>query len=150
MKYIRHDRLEYLSQTTMGNISIDNDFFCYTLEDTIRAKGIKVNGETGIPEHARGYRVGIRYSPNFNREMLILYTEADNETLTHNGISFKFIYAHGGNNHSNSEGCVLVAYKKSGNTIYETAEKELFDKVKGWLDSGEEVRWCTTNMNIGL
>ena len=77
--------------------------------------------------------------------MLILYTESDKETLKLNGKSFKYIYAHGGNNHKNTSGCVLVAFSKYENTIQGTAEKQLFDKVSAFIKNGDDVRWIIVN-----
>jgi len=146
MKIITHNRLEYYAQTTIGIIIINGDKFCNTLEDTVRPHGIKVKGHTSIPDSdIFGYTVGIRYSAKFNREVLVLYTEEDEITLEHGGISFTYIYAHGGNTHEDTEGCILLGYNRMGNTIQGTAEQELFDIVKGWIDEGEEVRWLITN-----
>lgn len=146
MKSIIHNRFKYYPETTIGEIFIDSKHFCFTLEDTVRASGIKVQGYTAIPSnHYYGYKVGIRYSPGFKRDMLILYTEDDKETLEFNGISFKYVYSHGGNKHEDTEGCVLVAKSVDGNLIYGTMEKELFDIVSEWIKAGEEVRWFITN-----
>jgi len=146
MKQIIHNRTKYLSRTTLGEIIIDGERFCHTLEDTVRAKGIKLRKETAIAQNTDvGYKVGIRYSNSFNRFVLILYTEDDKITLKAGGISFKYIYAHGGNKHDDTEGCVLVGFNKNENTIYGTAERELFNLVSGWIDAGEEVRWVVTN-----
>lgn len=151
IRYIVHNRIEYFTRTTISDISVNGEWFCYGLEDTLRPFGVKVDGETAIPANANeGYSVGIRRSPAFDRDMLVLYTEPDRETIKYSGVKFKYVYPHGGNDHANTEGCILVAYKKSGNTIFETAEHELFKIVKEWLDEGDDVRWVTTNTNIGL
>lgn len=146
METIIHQRFKHLPQTTIGRLLINGRTLCYTLEDTVRAYGIKVDGYTAIPANNNtGYSVGIRYSPAFKRDMLVLYTENDKETLEFGGISFKYIMAHGGNKHEDTEGCILVAYNTDKDTIWGTAEKELFDIVKGWLDNDEEVKWVISN-----
>jgi len=146
IKYIDHYRNDFYTRSTLGYIHIDDKHFCYTLEDTLRAFGIKVYGETGIPANSiRGYKVKIHKSNRFKRDVIMLYTESNGKTLKYSGISFDFCYAHGGNKHQDTEGCVLVAYNKHGNTIQGTAEKALVELVKGWIDGGHEVIWRTYN-----
>jgi hypothetical protein len=145
-KYIIHNRKWYNNNTSVGTLDIMGKEFCYTLEDTVRPYGIKVRGYTAIPENSiEGYKVGIRYSPSFKRDMLILYTEDDRETLKHAGVTFKYIYAHGGNDADDTDACVLVAKNRYKFKIQGSMEKELFTLVKGWLDAGEEVVWITKN-----
>lgn len=146
METIIQKRFKYLPQTTIGEILINGRHFCYTLEDTVRAYGIKVDGHTAIPANDNsGYNVGIRYSPSFKRNMIVLYTEDDKETLDFGGISFKYIMAHGGNKHEDTQGCILVAYNQDKDIIWGTAERELFDIIKEWLDNDIEVKWIITN-----
>ena len=38
----------YTSKSTIGRLFIDGVEFCYTLEDIVRPKGIKVYGETAM------------------------------------------------------------------------------------------------------
>lgn len=114
----------FSARTTIGELYVNNKFFCYTLEDTIRAEGIKVNAETGIP--AGNYLCELSFSTRFQRILPMIYTEPNKYELKNGGISFSGIRFHGGNNISNTEGCVLVAYKKiDANTIQGTAEKDL-------------------------
>ncbi len=145
MKTIAQLRTVYYAQTTIGRLVINNEIFCHTLEDTVRAAGIKVKKHTAIPANYQGYKVGIRYSNKFKRDVLVLYTNKDKVTLEHNGVLFKYIYAHGGNKHEDTEGCVLLGNNNYSNTIQGSGEHELFKLVKGWIDNGEEVRWIVTN-----
>lgn len=132
-------REEYTDDTTIGHLYIDDVEFCWTLEDTVRAKGIKVTGHTAIPATRKEpYNVTVTYSNRFKRDMPLVYTEGD--TLSANGISFAGIRLHGGNTHLNTEGCPLVAYDRpSKETIQGTAEKELTAKIKAAIDAGETV-----------
>jgi len=141
-KYITIYRYLYSKDTTIGELYLDSlGKFCYTLEDTVRPYAIKVDEHTAIPENYEGYSVSTRYSPGFKRDMLILYTEPDKETLTYGGISFKYVYTHGGNTHVNTLGCILVAknVNVSNMTIQGTMEEKLYDIVKDWMDKGFEV-----------
>ena len=144
--YIIHSRFDYYSQTTIGDLRVDGVHFCYTLEDTVRGSGIKVKEYTAIPENSQdGYKVAIRYSPGLKREVVVLYTEDDKITINKDNVSFKYCYAHGGNTHKDTEGCVIVAHNRSGNVIQGTAEKELFNIVKQYINSKYEVRWIIRN-----
>lgn len=131
-------RSEYTNDTTIGSLFINDERFCYTLEDTVRARGIKVKGHTAIP--AGTYHVNVTMSGRFKRMMPIVYSEADGMTLSNEGVSFVGIRLHGGNTHQNTEGCPLVAYNRpSKEMIQGTAEKELTQKIKAAIDSGEQV-----------
>lgn len=131
-------RKEYFARTTIGDLFIDGERFCYTLEDTVRAANIKVAGETAIPQGR--YNVSVTYSSRFKRDMPIVYTEKDGITLRANGQSFRGIRIHGGNTHENTEGCPLVAYNRpSKETIQGTAEKDLTQKIKEAIMAGENV-----------
>lgn len=87
---------------TFGNLSIDGEFFCHTLEDQIReipgvsVKVWKVKGMTAIP--AGRYLISLENSPRFGPD-----------TITLNGVEgFVAIRMHGGNDVDDTEGCPLV------------------------------------------
>jgi hypothetical protein len=107
--------------------------------------GIKVYGETAIPKNKEGYKIGIHYSPSFKREVLIIYTEQDEVTIIKGGISFKFTYFHGMNDHEDTLGCIGIAKNKDKNKVYGSLEKELFDLVAPWVRNGDDVRLYVTN-----
>lgn len=145
LRKIIHNRNKYFDQTTIGDLSINNRHFCYTLEDTVRPKDIKVKGFTAIPANSRGYNISIRYSNKFKRNVLVLFTEDDNTTIIWNGVEFTYVYSHGGNKHEDTEGCILVAYNVDGDTIFGTAELNLFEKVQTWIQNGDTVKWYIYN-----
>lgn len=146
-KHILHNRVKYYARTTIGEIIINGEHFCYTLEDTVRAIGIKVKEETAIPESPQdGYRVALRYSNSKGKYRICLHTEDDNVTIKRHDVEFKYCDAHGGNDYGDTEGCVLVAYSRNGNTIQGTAEKELFDIVESWINDGYNVKWFINNL----
>ena len=145
LRRIVHSRDNYYAQTTIGEISIEAKHFCYTLEDTVRPYGIKVTGETAIPQNTLGYNVSIRHSNKFNRPVLVLSNHYDKITIEKDGVTFGYVYSHGGNKHDDTEGCILVAFNVNENEIYGTAEAKLFKLVKKWIDAGDTVKWCIYN-----
>ena len=81
---------------TIGDLFVGNEWFCYTLEDTVRPDGTKVPGETAIPDGE--YDWIVNYSPRFKRELPLLL----------NVRGFMGIRIHPGNTHLDTEGCILV------------------------------------------
>ena len=124
-------RFKYTQQTSIGKITLNDNYCCYSLCDTLRPYGIKVKEHTGIP--AGVYNFKVTYSNRFKRNMILIYNQ-DDYTLKANGISFAGLRIHGGNTHENTEGCVLAAYNyysdKDNDNVEETAiqgtaEKEI-------------------------
>ena len=148
VKYITIVRNLYSNTTTLGTLYLEDiGEFCYTLEDTVRPFGIKLKGITAIPENPFGYNVGLRRSSKFNRDVLILYTESDCITLKYGGVSYTYVYFHGGNDHFDTDGCILVAENRDVKNmkIQGTKEKDLFEIVKSWLSDGFEVKVIINN-----
>ena len=132
---IRIDRLSYSPQATFGVLTVGS-LMCYTLEDTVRAEGIKVEEETAIPSGT--YMAKITRSKRFGRDMLLIYSQ-DDYSINEKGVKFSGVRVHGGNTHKNTEGCVLIAHHISKDPrdsdavdfeIYGTAEKEFMKELK--------------------
>lgn len=127
----------FTTKSTGGATLINGERFCCCQEDVVRAPGVKIYGETAIAPGS--YKVGIRRSASFERQVLCLYTDAD-WVLKGGGIQFQYIYLHGGNNAGDSKGCILVAFDRGDDeTIYNSAESALFNTVNAAIDSGESV-----------
>jgi hypothetical protein len=103
----------------IGDLFIDGVFFCHTLEDEKRSDGIKVYGETAIPDGL--YDVKVTMSNRFKRLMPAILDVP----------MFKGIRMHGGNTSKDSHGCPLVAFNTDYKRIWGTAEKKLTEKLKG-------------------
>lgn len=115
----------FTMRATAGRLLINGKPFCFTLEDAVRGDGVKIDSETAIPEYG-GYLVKVTHSPRFNRLMPIIFTEPNEIEVKVKGVSFLGVRFHGGNTHSNTAGCPLVAYNRlNDTTIQGTAEKDL-------------------------
>ena len=118
---IRVERLTMTSTTTIGKMYLNDEYFCYTLEDVIRED--KIKHQTAID--AGTYIVALSTSNRFKRLMPLLM----------NVPKFKGIRIHGGNTHKNTSGCIIVAKKRlDDNTIQGTMEKELTNILKEYDD----------------
>ena len=137
-------RYLYTSRTTIGKLYVDGEFFCYTLEDTVRGRGIKVKKETAIPEGVL-YDVTIRTSPKYG-DVPVIWTEDDHISIEARGISFKYVLIHGGNSHVDTEGCVLVAKNLvNSETIQGSMKREITELIKNKIAEGNRVVLLITN-----
>jgi hypothetical protein len=142
-KEITIHRLHKYEHTVIGKLYVDNEYFCWTLEDIPRKE--KVYGETCIPEN---YTNGVKYnlrivnSPTFGKDTINIYTSIEKGIpyVRNEGLSFTYILFHGGNTHKDTHGCVLVAKNRpTDNTIQGAMHKELGEIVKKWIKKGFEV-----------
>lgn len=117
----------YTSKSTIGRLFIDGVEFCYTLEDVVRAKGVKVYGETAIPEG--NYSVTLSYSNRFKQVMPLVYNQEDLSVQDGEGVRFDGIRIHWGNKAEHSHGCILVGSSKAVDFVGNSKKtyKELLD-----------------------
>jgi hypothetical protein len=115
---LRVRRFEFSDESTIGELAVDGQFECYTLEDKVRPT--KVAGKTAIP--AGRYEVVINFSQRFQKPLPFLL----------NVPNFEGIRIHPGNVSANTEGCILVGDTKSENFIGDSrvAFNRLFEKMK--------------------
>jgi hypothetical protein len=108
----------FTDDSTIGELSIDGKFVCYTLEDKVRES--KIKNVTAIPYGK--YEVAVTFSNRFQQYMPLLL----------NVPGFEGIRIHSGNTSSNTEGCILVGGTRSLNFIGKSrvTYKALFDKIK--------------------
>jgi hypothetical protein len=141
---IRHQRKIFNTgnveneRSTIGEIFVDGKYFCYVLEDEVRADGQKVFGKTAIP--AIEYDVTISYSNKFKRDMILLYNKKD-FTIEHEGVTFSGVRVHGGNDAEDSHGCPIVAYNTDSVKVWGTSEKDILAIVKKAIKEGKKVKW---------
>lgn len=111
-------RLHKTNNSTIGEMTIDGKFECYTLEDIER--DVKIKSETAIPKGT--YKVIINQSNRFKKLM----------PLVLNVPNFEGIRIHSGNTNHDTEGCILVGQTRSKDYISKSrkAFEILFAKMK--------------------
>lgn len=105
---------------TIGELSYNGKFFCYTLEDVVRA-GEKVAGATAIP--AGTYAVTIERSPAF--KMLT--------PRLHQVPGFAGVLIHAGNSAADTRGCILVGLSKLPSNVKIYKSQEAFQALMAKL-----------------
>ena len=118
-------RLHKTQNSTIGELSIDGKFECYTLEDVERES--KIYGKTAIPKGT--YEIVMTMSNRF-KIVLPLLLKVPN---------FEGIRIHAGNAAKDTEGCILLGQTRSidfiGNSKKAMAQFML--KLKKALDNGK-------------
>jgi hypothetical protein len=111
-------RTDSFENSTIGELSVDGQLECYTLEDKVRP--VKIKGKTAIP--AGRYEVIINYSQRFQRLLPLLLNVPD----------FEGVRIHPGNTAADTEGCILVGMTKEKEFIGQSrvAFERLFTKLK--------------------
>lgn len=116
------------SEFTLGGLEINGEHFCFTVEDRVRPKGVKVYGMTAIP--AGKYKVIMTHSNRFKR-VLPLLVDVPN---------FKGIRIHSGNTSEHTEGCIIVGKVRTHNGVglSRDAMAELMPILRGAHERGEK------------
>lgn len=116
-------RNTYYKDTTIGEIFVDDKRLAYTLEDTVRATGVKVKHHTAIPEGV--YKVALSISSRFKRKLPMIYSEDNKYELKNDGMSFSGIRIHRGNTDDHTSGCILVGFDNTRDKIYNSTSAEV-------------------------
>lgn len=118
------ERMCFTDKATIGELSIDGEFFCYTLEDTCRT--VKIPKQTAIPPGR--YELKITFSERFQKDMPLLLDVPN----------FEGVRIHSGNTPEDTDGCILVGMKRGVDVIYESrkAYDLLFQELKKRLELG--------------
>ena len=111
-------RLHKTDTSTIGELSINGLFECYTLEDVERP--VKIKNETAIPKGT--YKVIINQSNRFKRLLPLLIDVP----------GFEGVRIHSGNSNHDTEGCILVGRTRSKDFIGQSrkAFEKLFKKMQ--------------------
>jgi hypothetical protein len=112
--------------STGGELFIDSAHECYTLEPPVKTDGSKPRA---IPE--RTYKVTIRHSPRFGRDMIHVENVPDFEGILIHVLNFPH----------ETEGCLGVGQSRGNNLIRKSrpAYEPVFAKVQDALRKGESV-----------
>ena len=115
---------------TLGELSVDGQFECYTCEDIVRE--VKIKGDTAIP--AGRYQVKVTMSNRFQKLLPLLL----------NVPNFEGVRIHTGNTAEDTEGCILVGQQIEGDSVRDSrpAFAHLFQKIQAALQDGGEC-WIT-------
>jgi hypothetical protein len=114
-------------ETTLGLLYIDDEFYCYTLEDTFRE--IKVQGKTRIPAGT--------YNVDFIKQitpLTLTYRKTrdwfDYHLEIKNVPGFTGVYIHNGGTSADTEGCLLIAHGISANNTTKmlTSSRQTFEE----------------------
>lgn len=124
LKILRNPR--WSSDTnTIGFLYVNNEPFCYTIEDVARPHGIKIPGKTAIPEGL--YKIIIDLSTRFKKLMPHILDVKD----------FVGVRIHSANTDKDVEGCIGVGYKRNGTEgIYES--KQAFEDLFKMMEEAEK------------
>ena len=120
---LRLERKWFTPATTIGELSVDGAFDCFTLEDVVR-KGdifvVKVSGATAIPEGRDDVRIS--FSPKFGTELPEIVDVPN----------FVGVRIHPGNTEADTEGCLLVGRARGADRILESrlAFVPLMDRIR--------------------
>lgn len=124
-------RTTFTPKSTIGELWVDGQFFCYTLEDTRRGlkqsdsvediRRKKLPGITAIPSGR--YQLILNYSNRFKKIMPLLL----------NVPGFEGVRIHAGNKAEDTEGCLLLGMEKAVDSVLKS--RAAFQKLMSLLQN---------------
>lgn len=135
-------RFSSTHDSTCGLLFVNNEFFCYTLED--QPQEVKVAGETCIPRGT--YEIKFRDAGGMNERYKKKYKGHIGMLHLQDVEGFEWIYIHPGNTDDHTEGCILTGFgtqKNGDHTVQRSVEayEELYQIIKmAIVERGERVR----------
>jgi hypothetical protein len=136
---LRQQRFPSLPDSTIGGVSIDGRFCCFTLEDERRA--VKVAGETRIP--AGTYVIKLRAEGKLHEKYKGKFPGEHRGMLWLQDVpGFEWVYIHVGNTDDHTAGCILVGDAAvSSGELGQSAQayRRLYGQVANAILAGEPV-----------
>ena len=135
------------SRATIGELYVDGAYQCLTLEDVVRAPGVKVFGKTAIP--AGLYRVKLDFSPKFSPKRFAYMDNYLPEKFQQKGWKgsqdvliphllgvpgFDQVRIHWGNDEDDTEGCILTGTTKDLQAQTVGASRDAFEGLMDHLE----------------
>jgi hypothetical protein len=120
-------RTKEINNAVIGELSINDKFFCYTLEDKIRT--VKIKHQTCIP--AGTYKILLTLSQRFKTVLPILL----------NVPNFEGIRIHAGNTVADTSGCLLIGSAVKDDTLLhsKTTLEQLLNLMRAAIKKGEAI-----------
>lgn len=157
---IQVKRKTFTDISTIGDMFIDSQFVCYTLEDKTRtADEEHIKGKTSIPYGT--YQIHFRKEGTIYESLKKHFTDIKQErgslhiyNITGNTYPIWYktpgvqpeacVLIHTGNKNEDTEGCLLVGAKVGKDVILpgesSVAYRKIYPLIAAALDKGEEVR----------
>lgn len=125
-------RHTFTDDYTVGDLFIDGEFVCNTIEDKVRvlkSEKDKVYGRTAIPSGI--YRVVIDYSNRFKKFLPHILDVP----------FFEGIRMHSGNSANDSLGCIIVGEYTSNGWVTNSrlTFNRIFNRISAAINDGEQV-----------
>ena len=138
----------FTSRSTIGVLRINNEYVCYTLEDICRPEGVKVYGETAIPEGI--YDISVTYSERFKRPLPLIYNRDDFSVIDSKGKRWTGIRIHPGNSSVDTDGCILPGLEKKTDWVQGStnAFEKLFTLINTEIGDNKSVKLTIKNIQI--
>lgn len=121
------ERVQVDPDVTIGSLSIDGQWECWTCEDPVR--DTKIHGQTAIPFGK--YPVTITHSPRFQRDLPLLEYVPN----------YSGVRIHPGNTPADTEGCILPGADRLAKSVGRSrlAFDALFAKLRAAVARSEPI-----------
>ena len=135
----------FTETSTIGELYVNDAFFCYTLEDVARATGVKIKGNTCIPEGE--YELRLTRSERFNRVMPLIFNRDDLSVQDIGGAKWTGIRIHAGNTIEDTDGCLLLGKQKGINKVIDSVKAldEFYTQVWATISGTETLHFTIKN-----
>jgi hypothetical protein len=138
--YLQLLRLRDNGESTIGTLSINGTFECFTLEDTHNEP--KVYGKTRIPSGK--YEIKLRNEGGMTQRYAKRFDLHKGMLWLQNVENFEWVYIHVGNDEEDTDGCILVgqscsARKQQNISGSVFAYTDLYERVIDAIERSEDI-----------